>query len=243
MRHFATFTIALAAMIAVPSLQAQDKDSGKSGEQAQAKAADVQIPRTISGKRQWLREQAVKGIEDPRKAREIQRAVDRMSVAQMNEAIQGVLAQQLPANADAQQAALLAQQAQLELARAQALRQYLEYLVWVQQGRVGYAPVITWLPEGTQFGANAVISPDGRYARINTAPFFSSIGPVYTYNLNTGETRLQQPYPYQDPYGPRYTNPNAQNSGYNGGIPSWHLPQRPQNPNPPASNSRPQFRG
>jgi hypothetical protein len=69
---------------------------------------------------------------------------------------------------------------------------------------VGYAPVVTWLPEGTSFGASAVISPDRRYVRTNVMPFFSSVGPVYSYNLNTGETRwmpqYSQPYYNYNPY-------------------------------------------
>lgn len=43
--------------------------------------------------------------------------------------------------------------------------------------------------------AGATISPDGRYVRTTVNPFFSSIGPVYTYNLNTGETRPWMPQP------------------------------------------------
>ena len=34
--------------------------------------------------------------------------------------------------------------------------------------------------------ASAVISADRRYVRINAVPFFSSIGPVSTFNFATG---------------------------------------------------------
>jgi len=51
---------------------------------------------------------------------------------------------------------------------------------------VGYQPVITTLSEGAQMSASAVISADRRYVRINAVPFFSSIGPVSTFNFATG---------------------------------------------------------
>jgi hypothetical protein len=51
---------------------------------------------------------------------------------------------------------------------------------------VGYRPVITTLPEGTNFQASAVISADRRYVRITSTPFFSLIGDVSTFNFVTG---------------------------------------------------------
>ncbi len=54
------------------------------------------------------------------------------------------------------------------------------------QGAVGYQPVITTLPAGTNLAATAVISADRRYVRITATPLFSSIGPVQTFNFNTG---------------------------------------------------------
>jgi hypothetical protein len=57
----------------------------------------------------------------------------------------------------------------------------------VRGGRgVGYRPVITTLPEGTNFQASAVISADRRYVRITSTPFFSLIGDVSTFNFATG---------------------------------------------------------
>jgi hypothetical protein len=59
----------------------------------------------------------------------------------------------------------------------------------VRGGRgVGYRPVITTLPEGTNFMASAVISADRRYVRITSTPFFSLIGDVSTFNFATGAT-------------------------------------------------------
>lgn len=48
---------------------------------------------------------------------------------------------------------------------------------------VGYRPVITTLPEGTNFSAFAVISADRRYVRFNGTPFFSAIGEVTTFSF------------------------------------------------------------
>jgi hypothetical protein len=54
---------------------------------------------------------------------------------------------------------------------------------------VGYFPVVTWLPSGVSLSASALVSPDRRHVRMSLAPFFSTIGPVYTFNYMTGETR------------------------------------------------------
>jgi hypothetical protein len=175
-----------------PGSSSSPKDANK---QAQVKQT--------AAKRAWVREQVVKGMASPREVRAVQAHVDLIRPQQIDKLVHAVLAQQLAAGADPQQ---VLQQAQLELARARLLRQMLEqeYLLW-RNGNVGYAPVVTWLPEGASMGASAVISPDRRYVRTSVSPFFSSVGPVYTYNLNTGETRLQpqpqrvyspNPYPW-----------------------------------------------
>jgi hypothetical protein len=52
---------------------------------------------------------------------------------------------------------------------------------------VGYRPVITTLPEGTNMTATAVISADRRYVRITAIPLFSVIGEVNTFNFRTGD--------------------------------------------------------
>jgi hypothetical protein len=60
------------------------------------------------------------------------------------------------------------------------------------QGAVGYQPVITTLPSGTNMSATAVISADRRYVRITATPLFSSIGPVQTFNFESGvQTQTQ----------------------------------------------------
>jgi hypothetical protein len=62
---------------------------------------------------------------------------------------------------------------------------------FVLQGAVGYQPVITTLPEGTNMSATAVISADRRYVRISVVPLFSSIGNITTFNFATGAQSVQ----------------------------------------------------
>lgn len=161
--------------------------------------------RTVAEKRAWLRQQAVQGLSNPRQIRAVQAHVDLIRPQQIDKLVNAFLPQQLPPNPQQAQP-----QGQLGVAQAQALRQALdqEFLLW-RNGNVGYAPVVTWLPEGTQLGASAVISPDRRYVTTNVAPFFSSVGPVYSYNLNTGETRLM----------PQYGTGAAQRSAWQSGNP------------------------
>ncbi len=57
-----------------------------------------------------------------------------------------------------------------------------------RNGALGFQPVITTLPEGTNMTVNAVISADRRYVRIGAAPTFSAISEVNTFNLASGAT-------------------------------------------------------
>jgi hypothetical protein len=59
-------------------------------------------------------------------------------------------------------------------------------------GNVGFMPVITTLPEGTNMSAIAVVSADRRYVRITPTPLFSSIPEVNTFNFATGQGQQQQ---------------------------------------------------
>jgi hypothetical protein len=134
------------------------------------------------------------------------------------------LGQQIPQD----RADLMLQQAQWELQRAIWLRQMLENeLWWRRYNAVGYRPVITWLPEGTHFGASAVISPDRRYVRVSPAPFFSSVGPVYSYNLNTGQTRLLPQYGAGTP---PYLHRNPEEGYRAGEIPNLPTPPKAEHP-------------
>lgn len=77
-----------------------------------------------------------------------------------------------------------------------AVRDYLRDALAAQRdGRlprrsVGVRPVITTLPEGTNFMGSAVISADRRYVRVEPMPLFSGIGEVSTFTF-TGDTTGQ----------------------------------------------------
>jgi len=215
--------IAVLAVVAIASLplaiHAADSQSGVAG----AKSTQPKL-RSTKEKREWLQGQLVKGLNNSRQVRQVRAALDGMTPQQIDVLTNAALAQQLPGNEQQ-----MLQQAQWELQRARWLRQMLEREYWARRGYpVGYMPQITWLPQGAHLGANAVISGDRRYVRVNANPFFSSIGPVYTYNLNTGETRLMPRYGYGTP---RYNgNPAYANSYQHGQMPPQHLP-----PNPPSA--------
>jgi hypothetical protein len=51
---------------------------------------------------------------------------------------------------------------------------------------VGYQPIITTLPEGTNLQAMAVISANRKYVRITSTPLFSGVGQVTTFNYSSG---------------------------------------------------------
>jgi hypothetical protein len=88
------------------------------------------------------------------------------------------------------------QEARLKLARSPAYQDHLRRQLYARRaaapagGRpVGYAPVITTLPEGAMLGASAVVSPDRRYVRIGVQPFFSHVDRVDTFNIYNGRSR------------------------------------------------------
>lgn len=59
-----------------------------------------------------------------------------------------------------------------------------------QVGAVGFAPVVTVLPEGTSATARAVVSHDRRYVRMALNPRFSNITDVFTFSfLNGGNSQ------------------------------------------------------
>lgn len=189
---------------------------------ARAKGGQPKLESTKE-KREWLQGQMVKGLNNSRQVRQVRAALDGMKPQQIDALTNAALAQQFPANEQQ-----MLQQAQWELQRARWLRQMLEREYWARRNGypVGYMPMITWLPQGTHFGANAVISGDRRYVRVSGMPFFSSVGPVYNYNLNTGETRWVPQYGY-----PRYNGYPSNSSAYrHGQMPPQHLPPRANSP-------------
>ena len=95
-----------------------------------------------------------------------------------------VLAQQLNALADT------GSLSDLILSRRQAIAG--GGLPILRQGAVGFQPVITILPEGTQLSATAVIDASRRYVRFSGAPTFSGVFEVNTFNTFTGENATGQ---------------------------------------------------
>ena len=53
-------------------------------------------------------------------------------------------------------------------------------------GAVGYQPIISTLPEGTNIATTAVVSADRRYVRVTPTPLFSGVGQVTTFNFAGG---------------------------------------------------------
>lgn len=100
--------------------------------------------------------------------------------------------------------------------------------------RIAYAPIVQWFPQGVQFNANAVISPDRRHVRMNLNPFFSSIGPVYNYNMRNGAyyqaPSYQQPAGLTQPHHARVqkatfnTHPNS--TSRTRPLPDWYRKNR-----------------
>jgi hypothetical protein len=59
------------------------------------------------------------------------------------------------------------------------------FIPFARAGAVGYRPVVTALPEGTNMSATAVISADRRYVRVSASPLFSSVSEVSTFNSSS----------------------------------------------------------
>lgn len=179
---------------------------------------------TAAQKRTWLRSQIAARVADPDALRDAVAKLDRMNDAQLD----ALLAANQTAVQQAQLAAAQARLAQEVAYRNALLRQYQA----LQAGRaVGYRPIITTLPQGASLAAGAVVSPDRRYVRINAAPFFSSIGPVRTFNLYNGQTRVYNPQLYRPaypfPYGGSYGNPyRGSSSNTQGRSPTSNAVQR-----------------
>jgi hypothetical protein len=58
---------------------------------------------------------------------------------------------------------------------------------------VGYQPVITVLPSGTQMRVSGVVSADRRYVRVSPMPTFSGVSSVTTFNLLSGNSSSSTP--------------------------------------------------
>ena len=93
-----------------------------------------------------------------------------------------ILAQQLAGMADASAAASLSR------SRGTPRTTGTPGLPFFRSGAVGYQPVISTLPEGTNMFAQAVVSADRRYVRITSTPLFSGVGQVTQFSFSGGGT-------------------------------------------------------
>ncbi len=95
-----------------------------------------------------------------------------------------------------------------------ASRQGMFAVPFIQQA-VGYQPVIISLPSGTRLSVSGVVSADRRYVRITPSPFFSGVGSVTTFNIQSGTTG-SSPGPGQGGTQPGQVPPGG-NPGAGGG--------------------------
>jgi hypothetical protein len=163
-----------------------------------------------SQRREWLRNQITKLLPDSEQRTEILGRLNGLSDDQV-QALASVCLDELEARRKQQLLALREANAREreanarerafreELARRFAAAPGFHGQQWFFENpgyyapAVGYIPVITWLPEGVSLTTQAVVSPDRRHVRLSVVPFFSTIGPVYTFNYMTGETRRYDP--------------------------------------------------
>lgn len=155
-------------------------------------------------RREWLRQQLTAEIRDPRALAQVNAQLDGLDDQQVDLAVARLLEQ-----LDKRRGQQNLSRAQAELARAKEVRDALRRrAAATRRAPAGFFPVITVLPQGASLTASAVVSPDRRHVRVNVNPFFSSIGPVDTFNFYTGETYRLPEYNPQlrepPPVSPRY---------------------------------------
>jgi hypothetical protein len=159
-------------------------------------SADDQL--TNEQKREWLRDRIAASSREPNREEAAAARVARLTDNQLDPLFEYYRSGK--ADADQQKAESLDRKHDNDrVLRAAAARAFLQQRAAANATRPGYAPVITTLPSGASLAAGAVISPDGRYVRINAMPFFSNVQGFHTFNMANGQTQYY-PLP-QDPYG------------------------------------------
>lgn len=186
----------LATVLYVPLLTTSRADENPVAErESGVDARRAEARRVATEKRRaWLRKHLTQGQRDPVKVAQLNARLDSLDDQQVD-----VAAARLLEQLDERDSRKKTNQVTGELQRALEDRQARQQ--FSHAGRhaaampapVGFFPIITVLPAGVSLTASAVVSPDGRHVRVNVNPFFSSIGPVDTFNFATGETyRLQE---------------------------------------------------
>lgn len=174
--------IFLTSLFFLPVAVHAEEDFRRDRDGVQPNALQQQLGDT-EAKREFLQRHLAAQVQDPQVLRSALTQL-RQATPQQIDTLMAVYEQQV------QEAQQHLQQAEQELARARAYQEYLEHRLRQQQqyANPGFVPVITTLPSGTFFPVGAVVSPDRRHVRITTSPFFSSVGPVRTFNFKTGES-------------------------------------------------------
>lgn len=178
----------------------------------------------LEQRREWLRSRMLAEFSDVDRQAEINAKVDQMSADRIDALVKIYQKREEVPDQDAQR-----QQAISEAQRQLMIQQYRNRLAAARAGgrAVGYAPVITWLPEGASLGASAIVSPDRRYVRMSLSPFFSRVDGVDTFNFYTGQSGTSYPsYGYPSSSYPSF---DRDPTYYNG---SRLYPRRPPQPQP-----------
>jgi hypothetical protein len=209
-------TLLIAGAVVLPLLAgrqvlADQASLRRDGGASEKRAAADQVPgedSPLAEKRAWLRGQMLREFNDVDRRAEIESKVAQMSPERVDALVRlyqrrdDRLRQEI-VNEERHRLAQTPGYRDAQIGRYQAAR---------GNGRaVGYAPIITVLPEGTSLGASAVVSPDRRYVRMSLQPFFSRVGPVDTFNFRTGRSQpAYSPYYYQpNVYPPYYAQPTV----------------------------------
>jgi hypothetical protein len=200
-RTLITLCLFFASCQLIDLMPCQADDDSRRPENTQSSQQRLEeIRRAATEKRrEWLRKHLTAELRDRNQIVQLNAQLDRLDDQQVDVAAVRLLEQlEKRSSRDA------AHRAVQNLARAREVRGALRRRVAARRASpAGFYPVITVLPAGASLTASAVVSADRRHVRITLNPFFSSIGPVDTFNFLTGETRrplklnpqLRQPTP------------------------------------------------
>jgi hypothetical protein len=179
-------------LIGVTTSQADEKVGGEGRRVGSARPSAARLSESrraaTDRRREWLRKQLTAELRDKNQIAQLNAQLDGLDDQQVD-----IAAVRLLEQLDKRLSRDAMRRAVKNLARARETRDALRRMAAARHGATasaaGFFPVITVLPQGASLTASAVVSPDRRHVRITVNPFFSSIGPVDTFNFFTGETR------------------------------------------------------
>jgi hypothetical protein len=184
--------LAACQIVAATITQADENGDAGKGRVANKGRSDARLSEArraaTEKRREWLRKHLTAGQHDREKLAQLNAQLDSLNDQQIDIAAVRMLEQ-----LDKRRSRDKLNRANGDLARALKTRETLRRMAAARHGAMvpspaGFYPVITVLPTGASLTASAVVSPDRRHVRVNVNPFFSSIGPVDTFNFYTGET-------------------------------------------------------